>query len=374
MTDPRTSTIASSRAWGSAAAIAVVAATMGLVAPSCQELDASRSVYRTQYGAGDYGDFYDDPEDDPCEECAKCGQGCDAEGNCTGEPCGGHPCVSCTNNGCENDCDNCEYCLVIPNITASCAPICEVDCVDGVCTCENDDDCNPPDGSTCLTCENGECVSACDADNCETCPYEVEGPSACEQKCPGECDGHGECQWGCDETCDSSQCQACVDGSCENACDDGMTCIAGECHEPGCEGNPPPCSVCQDGQWVGFCDPNSCSVCLDGTCQNACEAWATCVDGECVVEADCDPPCNERCESCVIEDDEPTCVYGCSPSQECFWDGPMEGSPGPGGETTPSGCFTPCDDCGECAECSNGVCVPCPLCVRRDDGSKYCSL
>ena len=210
--------------------------------------------------------------------------------------------------------------------------------------CENQQCC--PRGQNCgLVCSNGFC-----------CPAGQKG-------CNGAC-------------CNPSNCEDCINGTCTGGCQPPAVCS----QVPGAPLPLRQC-LCPDDELAcggaNCCDPSQCETCVNGTCQG-CSSPKTCnaASGqcECPNQQSCAPPrifdpetCECKCpdQSCgppwVLNPD--TCDCEC-PIEECPEGQSMDyerceckGACEPCEELTDQGCVPV--DCGDpCLECRNGQCRP----------------
>jgi hypothetical protein len=134
---------------------------------------------------------------------------------------------------------------------------------------------------------DGQCVSTCS--QCQTCDT-----STINGTCVDKCTGGGSVS---PVTC--GQCQSCVCGQCVvtgqlcgfpivTCCSASECCVGGTCKPCDCTGlpPPPPCHVCQSGQYVSSCTAGQ--HCCDGVCSE-CENSSHCSAGEVCVNCECVP-------------------------------------------------------------------------------------
>jgi Stigma-specific protein, Stig1/CXCXC repeat len=150
----------------------------------------------------------------------------------------------------------------------------------GYCTC--------PSGTQVCS-ASGQCVPAC-------APPFVLNSNTCQCECPANsfaCGGVTCCVTGtdcCNGTCVNFQTNAQHCGSCNNVCQTGATCVAGQCVCPATA--PTTCN----GQCVNtLTDATNC-----GSCNNSCAFNQICVNGACVCPG---VTCGGNC---------------CAPGQSCF--------------------------------------------------------
>lgn len=365
---------------------------------------------------------------------------CTTSSDCTGDP--GAGCHWICKDGrceelCDQECSTADDCQELPwelqcpghweCVDGSCVPECDP----GTCTQASDcEDLTPPD--TCAgawSCVDGSCVWNCDqectaAEDCLELPWEAKcsGYWACEQgscvpRCGDPC-GDGVCQpaegesaASCPQDC-TQQCRvpadcagqewdvrcvgrwACVEGVCEEMCDE--RCGDGECDVEGgeTEGScPVDCTQtpecerprdCLDRSWDVDCTGHW--ACEQGVCREVCDDVG-CGDGHCDTTggespASCPEDCSAACETpvdCLEYEWNVWCQghWGCTGGQchpVCEDQTCGDGICDPEGGETPVSCMVDCQpECEtpvDCLEltwavdcvghwgCEQGTCLP----------------
>ena len=224
---------------------------------------------------------------DPCTGDGNCapGQVCSGGGGCT-DPCEG-----------DGDCGSNQVCsgqvCTDPCTGGGDCPGSQI-CAGGVCDdpCSGNDDCASGEA-----CSGGTCNPGCTGDG----------------DCPGGVCVGGVCQDSCTGSGDCGACQQCVNGSCsgpDTTCGDCQSWDNSSCS---CESDCTPNQVCDDGICRNTCGPGvscmTCQTCVNGVCQDNCDNCRTCIDNTC--QDDC-----MTCQRCENE----TCVDDCVGCQDCVSD------------------------------------------------------
>jgi len=248
--------------------------------------------------------------------------------------------VECSGGGAE--CDTGQPGACAPGLTAcragtlQCVPLGQssperCNGADDDCDGQIDEDATCPDGGVC---DGGRCLPHCELGGEFQCPF------------GSECDT------------DSGRC---VDPGCQGVtCDEGQTCVGGQCTTP-CDGvSCPYGQSCRDGQCVDPCAHVMCDdgeVCREGICFPGCTSCAgiacgsglTCVSGGECVDPSCGAGCPDgsHCESgtCVDDCDGAACPAGqmcvagecCSPGDCPDPSGGGDAGPGGNGDGSSSG-------------------------------------
>jgi hypothetical protein len=340
--------------------------------------------------------------DDTCGgSCGDCGEGTVCmEGVCLtpstepgcvpgeGAGCGGCQCEACV---CELDpycCDTAWDEICVGECTTecgSCVPATE--CGNGLCepgedctACAEDCKCKPGMKCDAGMCIDGDCTPDCEGlvcggngcgGSCGTCDngFKCEAGACVEDICTPDCEGFDCGDDGCGGSCgDCAEGEECLMGtcgtpsvSCEGICGEGATggCFCDDlCFENGdcCEDV---CDFCADLEGCGeVCVPDcEGKVCGDDGCEGSCGVCEAgeCVEGQCVVAAECGNGTVEGDEACEVDTDcadnevctDCACVAGCVPSCE-------------GKECGDDGCG------GVCGTCTEGlVCGEAALCIEE---------
>lgn len=315
------------------------------------------------------------------------------------------PTGCCADNNCENQ--SLETCGAFGAECSSCETDRADHCLDGVCLCGENPQCDPGQrceagvclcdslsctgccsGSSCLigesasacgvggnecvdcpigdTCELGVC-SSCNPTNCgdgcclgavcmtpssfDACGFGAEACTVCSSSGADACSSTGDCECGDSPSCDTGQ--QCVGGVC--VCD-GTSCPYGCCDGDICVTTP---SIDRCGTGGATCSP--CNPTLSDNCS---------ADGEC--RCDGGPACQDgqRCsdETCIC--DVVTCPGGCCESEVC--QGRSVSTCGIDGELCTTCSPTRADTCSDLGECRCGANPACTVGQRCVDGTCLC--
>jgi len=301
--------------------------------------------------------------------CCEGGSSCPADETCChgsccleGEECCENGCCQADQQCCLGKCVNAFFCCdtgiqCFPEFPLCCGQGCCV--ADGVCC---NDDCQIP-GSSC--CDDGhvcspptaECCGAgcCNSDECQFCdggtcqnacgPNQVCCAGACCADCQACVDGK------CEDFCTAAECKQCANGGgdafgCESTCGPNQVCCAGACCAD--------CQACVDGQCEDLCDADQCQQCADGACAG-CGAGHVCCSGECLPANQCCSDGRPFCGDVCCNAGAVCCEGTCTPESQCCSDGrPFCGQ---------ICCFAD-------HVCCNGTCTPESQCCS--DGRPFC--
>jgi hypothetical protein len=215
----------------------------------------------------------------PCDSCPPCFSGCHCE----------------TWAGCPA-CDDCHYCLYpLCSCYTYCgtSPCCHGHCCSSGATCCSDGRCCSRGGACCGAgcCDPG---AHCCSSNGHCC---LDGKNCCGNS--GCCDPDKTC-CGDGHCCDPTQCQTCVDGTCQFCGGDEVNkfcCYGNCCDKRKCEYCDPETQSCKP-----RCKPEKCEECdaNSWSCKSRCKSDECCIDGACVESGLCWilPRCNSSTYSC----------------------------------------------------------------------------
>ncbi|MGB0716276.1 MAG: hypothetical protein ACPGXK_10380 [Phycisphaerae bacterium] len=335
------------------------------------------------------------PVDAACDDGVYCNgtETCDPNNGCqAGTPIDCNDNVSCTNDSCNEDTDQCDntpedsncddgaYCNGVETCdpTNDCQAGTPIDCNDSVdCTI---DSCNEDTDQCDNTPDNSSCDDGNPCNGIETC----DPINGCQAGTPPDCNDNIDCTT---DSCDPNTGQ-CVNTPVDSACDNGLFCDGVETCDPlnGCVGGDP--VDCNDSVscTVDSCDEDA-DQCVNSPQDSLCDNTQFCDGAEtCDPINDCQPGtpvdcndnvsctndvCNEMTDSCDNTPDDSNCSNGlfcdgvetCDPTNDCQPGTPVDCDDSV--DCTKDNCNEDTDSCDNVAtdsNCDDGVACTVDVC------------